>query len=64
MGSPKSSKLSALQNDQDFDDINSNVQDGRKTELSVAGRSAAVSDSSSYFVSLDVCAVLNNVSVA
>ncbi|KAF8135733.1 hypothetical protein EV363DRAFT_1551679 [Boletus edulis] len=35
-----SAKLSALGNDHDLDDINSNVQDGRKTELSIAGRSA------------------------
>lgn len=37
-----SSKLSALDNDQDFDDINSNVQDGRKTELSIGRHSALV----------------------
>lgn len=37
-----SSKLSALDNDQDFDDINSNVQDGRKTELSIGRQSALV----------------------
>ncbi|KAG6369973.1 hypothetical protein JVT61DRAFT_12608 [Boletus reticuloceps] len=35
-----SAKLSALGNDHDLDDINSNVQDGRKTELSIGGRSA------------------------
>lgn len=46
-----SSKLSALDNNHDFDDINSNVQDGRKTELSFAGRSGVVSIPSSYFPS-------------
>ncbi|KAG9316340.1 hypothetical protein JVU11DRAFT_2371 [Chiua virens] len=34
-----SSKLSALEHDQEFNDVDSNVQDGRKTELSVGARS-------------------------
>ena len=46
-----SSKLSALDNDHDFDDINSNVQDGRKTELSIGGRSAVVVIPLSFFPS-------------